>query len=190
MNINATGYIHSYPLAATTKRANPLNPPDKTGAPSTPEEKKPTTSTGISANGKTWLSTSVDKEPSAVQKEATLVMRDPSLPDEAYAIPSWQVGLHMGIHYISGPDGEMKLLSEDTKFLQAPISEQAEYSELLQKHIQNLYAKNGLSNASDRYHALKSVPGLNEKLRDEFKANLASDARMTALMEKLGASIA
>nr|WP_314489428.1 hypothetical protein [uncultured Pseudomonas sp.] len=196
MNINATGYIHSYANPAIKKIANPLSSPDGTSA-----SKNNATSDSAS------LSSLADKASSAAQEKTVFYTNNSHMQNKPYGtpnwdtsltpnwqasvIPSWQVDLLAGTRYICGPTGEVEIIEHNNqKYLQVSNSERAEYNELLQKHMQELYEKNGLSNAVERYNALKSVPGLNEKLRDELKNNLAADERMTALMQKLEVSMA
>lgn len=103
---------------------------------------------------------------------------------EIYAMPSWLSGFGVCLNSII-PTGDPKAEA----FAAASASELRDYSERLQTHLLGAYEKNGLSDPTTRYNALKAVPGLNDRLYADFKSSVSSDSRMLSLMSKLGVTM-
>lgn len=109
------------------------------------------------------------------------------IPVEAYAIPKWMTGFYRDI------TNEMALGTSATYvdpknigWASATQEELAEFNELRQKHLVDLYESNGLSDLITRYKAVNSVPGLNERLKDQFYASVSADPKLMSLMNKIG----
>jgi len=124
------------------------------------------------------------------QTQRTASASSQQAPLEAYALPSWMAGF--GRDLTTGFQADTAGGYVDPKNLgwaSASASELAEYSSLLQEHVSSVYENNGLSDAMSRYKALKSVPGLDERMHQQFNDSISSDQRMLALMNKLGVSL-
>ncbi|WP_295475676.1 hypothetical protein [uncultured Pseudomonas sp.] len=120
------------------------------------------------------------------QAETTPVAKRTSedLPLQAYALPTWTTGFYKVL------SGGAEADAYNARFDAASDTELAEYSERLQQHLQTLYANNGLSDLGERYKAITSVPGLNERLKTQFHESVQGDARLMELMNKVGTTLA
>lgn len=123
-------------------------------------------------------------------KSAAVGKGSQAAPVEAYAIPDWMKGYGRDIsrEMVLGQSATYRD-PENIRFENASQEELAEFSELSQKHLYQLYENNGLLDVGARYKATTSIQGLSERLREEFNASVKSDSRMMALMDKLGLKI-
>lgn len=112
------------------------------------------------------------------------------VPDEAYAIPAWQTGYYHDITYMTVLGTPANYVDPKSAGLAAGSpADNLEYGQLLRKHVHEVYEKNGLSDAGERYKALSVVKGLDERLHKEFTDSVNKDPRMMELMGKLGVSL-
>lgn len=106
-------------------------------------------------------------------------------PLQAYAIPSWMSGFYVSLNPV-----DQTTDPKSEAFAAASTSDMSEYLERLQTHMSDAFEKNGVSDMMTRYNALKAIPGLNERLYDDFRTSVNSDSRLLGLMNKLGVSLA
>lgn len=112
------------------------------------------------------------------------------LPVQAYALPSWLNGFGWDLSLDSAPGTPAGYVApENQGFAAATSAEMIEYSTLLNKHLNELYERNGITESNSRYKATLLVPGLNERLHREFNESISTDARMMGLMSKLGVGL-
>ncbi|WP_175650021.1 hypothetical protein [Pseudomonas sp. Marseille-P9899] len=107
-------------------------------------------------------------------------------PLEAYALPGWLQGFGRDLTNEGkvGTPGTY-VDPKNVGFASASPATLSEYSELLQQHLSDVYERSGLTDINARYKAM-SIPGLNDRLHQEFNDSISSDARMMSLMDKLG----
>ena len=170
MNINNSVSTCSYPTAPVIK-----------GAQSQPSEN--------AAVELTATATPAGKRINP-QDSKTISVFVQDLPDEAYAVPAWQAGYFRDIthEWLDGKSGDY-VDPKNAGFALVSKVESHEYGDLLQKHVKEVYEKNGLMNAGDRYKALSVNKGLDQALHREFTDSISSDPRMMELINKLGLSL-
>ncbi|WP_152035084.1 hypothetical protein [Pseudomonas ovata] len=108
-------------------------------------------------------------------------------PVQAYALADWLKGYGRDLsNEVALGQAATYRDPANVGFDNASPEEQAEFAQLTQKHLHQLYEDNGLLEVGTRFKALACVPGLNERLHQAFNASVSSDSRMMALMGKAG----
>lgn len=186
MNVNGASSAYTYlPIssAAKTSTTKPAENTDTPKALSSSLAKKDAVL--ISPSG--LLAAQQPGEPRSVDHASQTAE---VVPDEAHAVPLWQAGFYHDItnEWALGTAGNY-VDPKNAAYSAGSHTDQQEYAALLQTHVHDLYKNHGLSDAGERYKALKSVPGLNEKLQQEFSQSVKADSQMLSLMAKLGINV-
>ncbi|WP_147476542.1 hypothetical protein [Pseudomonas coronafaciens] len=122
-----------------------------------------------------------------VSKPVKGTSSESTTPLEAYAVPAWLKGFARDLTNETGTGSSATYVDpKNAGFASAAPEVLAEYSDLLHKHLNEMYERNGLSDINFRYKATMSVPGLNDRLHSEFNDSVRTDDRMMSLMSTLG----
>lgn len=120
------------------------------------------------------------------QSSQRLPTTDEAYPVEYYAIPDWQADL-MPVE-LSGKLGARadELYVKGGNLLGTHPSEVAEYSALLDTHLQALLQKEGIETLPQYHQALVVDKDNSDRIRLLLKDSIAGDKRLTELMGTLG----
>lgn len=135
-------------------------------------------------------STAQSQKTAETSKPAQATGATEELPVEAYALPYWMEGFGWNLSLDSVPGAPAGYIAPENRgFAAATSADLIEYSDLLSKHLNEVYERNGISDSNSRYKATMLVPGLNERLHREFNESISADSRMMSLLNKLGVEL-
>ena len=116
---------------------------------------------------------------------------DPEVNVKQYAVPDWLSDY--GVVIIGGTIGrpyhETIMYGNNAKFAAADDNIKAEFYSGIRQHYLTILDKNGLHTPEDRYNALIADKNRSEEIHQQFKASIATDEKLQALMQTIGISL-